>query len=540
MQQETHNIPTRRGSTGTHIDTRPIYIEEWLDSLPYIDFNKTSQLLLEATSQTNRENIKPEVRLELVTLYHRPYQYYLESQVRSGAQHTLQSMETMQAQIAVLKQIALNLAQACSLSIEQGVQRKTIWRQKKSPLPAILMQMNYLAQTLIFSFLEYSAAPENVWRDLNGLFYHVENMGQEHATVIPPGGNAKKDATTITSAYKCILLASMVDPYRLPFGAIWEIYGQCRRWQDRAQLKAFADIDNPEGIYVIDLEGDSPPIAYGKFNPKAVQESHRLISTTELGALVNSYLDQLNSGKALDDEVQLSGFYAKQILEQMSSAWKLPALRYSPRVRSEGSVQVTSGMNAIYYYLNGAREFVAPETRQDENIITDTVGGVEAIKPGTTPGYAMDQWEIIDQGPGGFSICKKVKPKVPVKVGDLIGIMRGSDAGKAEDNLALGIIRWLLIGGDRSYKIGIQTVAVDIIPAAIRALTGTAMETSYSRAMIAGDFSHSGANAVICAAGLYGEGREYELRVEGKTLRARAGDTVESTASFNHFNLGPL
>ena len=205
MQQEPHSIPKRRTSTGTHVETRPIYIEEWLDSLPYIDFNKTSRLLLEATAETNKESIKPEARLELISLYHRPYQYYLESQIKSGAQHTLQSMETMQEQITVLKQIAVNLGSACSLSIEEGLHRKTIWRQKKSPLPAMLMQMHYLSHVLIFSYLEYTPAPENIWRELHGLYSYAENIGQQHTTVIPAGGDPNKDATTITNTYKCIL-----------------------------------------------------------------------------------------------------------------------------------------------------------------------------------------------------------------------------------------------------------------------------------------------------------------------------------------------
>lgn len=534
MQQETHSIPTRRGSTGTHMETRPIYIEEWLDSLPYIDFNKTSRLLLEATAETNKESIKPEARLELVRLYHRPYHYYLESQIKSGAQHTLQSMETMLGQITVLKQIAVNLAQACSLSIEENLHRKTVWRQKKSPLPAMLMQMTYLSHALIFSYLEYSPTPGNIWRELNSLYTHAENMGQQHATVIPAGGNVKTDATTITNAYKCILLASMVDPYHLPFGAIWEIYIQLRGWSEHAQIKPFARVDDPAGVYVIDLDGDSYPVAYGKFDPATARESHRLVDTTRLGAMVNKQVGQLNSGKPLDEDVHLSVFYAESILAQMSMAWGLPAVRYSPRDRTEGTIHITCGMNAIYFYLNGKREFETPEQREQEAVITD-VGVLNEPRARTSQSYSLDQWDLVDQGPGGFAISKKEKPNVPVKVGDLIGISRTVDGG-----LALGVIRWLMVSGDRVYRVGIQTIAADTVPAAIRATTGSTMETFYSRAIIAGDFSTSGENVVISGTGMYTDKREYELNVGGKILRARSETPVEATANFNHFIVMPL
>lgn len=533
MQQETHSIPTRRGSTGTHVETRPIYIEEWLDSLPYIDFQKTSRLLLEATTLTNKESIKPEARLELARLYNRPYMYYLESQIKSGAQHTLQSMETMQEQISVLKQIAVNLARACSLSIEENLHRKTVWRQKKSPLPAMLMQMNYLSHALIFSYLEYAPAPENIWRELNGLYYHAENMGKQHTSVIPPGGDPNKDATTITNAYKCILLASIVDPYHLPFGAIWEIFILLRAWSERAQIKIYEQVNDPAGIYIIDLEEDAPPVACGKFDPTTVRESHRLISTAEPGSLAKKYLDQVNSGKALDADIRLSAFYAKQILTQMSTAWNLPAVRYSPRVRSEGQIHVTTGMNAIYFYLNGKEEFVEPQLQEAEHVIAD-VGGINEFSTGETGGYTLDQWEILDQGPGGFAICKKVKPKVVLKVGDLVGITRDAGSG-----LALGAIRWLLVSGDRNYKIGIQTIAAEIAPASIRAVSSSDMEARFSRAMIAGDFSESGVNTIITSAGLFKPNHEYELIVDGVILRVLIESQVETTASFNYFMVVP-
>lgn len=516
------------------METRPIYIEEWLDSLPYIDFNKTSRLLLEATAETNTENIKPEVRLELVRLYHRPYHYYLESQIKSGAQHTLQSMETMQGQITVLKQIAVNLARACSLSIEEGQLRKTVWRQKISPLPAMLMQMNYLSHELIFSYLEYAPSPMKVWRELNGLYAHTENMGQQHTTVIPAGGNAKTDATTISKAYKNILLASMVDPYHLPFGAIWEIYIQLRDWSEHAQIKPCAGVDDPAGVYVIDLDGDSSPVAYGKFDPATGRDSHRLVDATRLGVLVNKQLDQLISGKPLDEDVHLSVFYAKSILTQMSRAWGRPAVRYSPRDRTEGSVHITSGMNAIYFYLNGRREFEAPEKREEESVITD-VGGLHEPRERKSQSYTQDQWDLVDQGPGGFAISKKEKPIVPVKVGDLIGISRTADGG-----LALGVIRWLMVSGDRIFRVGIQTIAADSVPAAIRAITGSTMETRFSRAIIAGDFSASANNVMISSAGMYTARREYELNVGGAILRVRSETPVEETANFNHFIVTPL
>ena len=105
MASDINKLPSRKTSSGMQMETRPLHIEEWLDKLPYIDFEKTGQLLFEAIQATNKESIKPSVRLELVELYHRPYQYYLDLQIKTGTQHTLQSISTMQAQLEILKKI---------------------------------------------------------------------------------------------------------------------------------------------------------------------------------------------------------------------------------------------------------------------------------------------------------------------------------------------------------------------------------------------------------------------------------------------------
>ena len=539
MQQKSHSVPQRIRADGVHMETRPMYIEEWLDSLPYIDFNKTTKLLLEATSATNRESVKPEVRLELIKLYNRPYQYYLRSQIKPGAGHTLQSTETMQDQIFVLKQIAVNLAQACKISIEEGQTRRTVWRQKKPPLPAIVMQMTYLSHILVFSYLEYSPSPAAVWRELNGLYSLAVDMGQQAATVIPPGGEAKKDATTITRVYQSLLLTSMVDPYHLPFGAIWEIFIQLRDWSEHARLKPFGRVQDPAGHYVIDLEGDGYPVPYGKFDTTSAGESHQLIDTTSLGAIAEKYLEQLNSGKALDKDLHLSPFYAEAILTQMELAWGEPAVRFSPRDKIQGSINVTCGINGVYYFLNGQQEFEGYEPNEEEHIIT-AAGGSHEPRAAVGQSYTMEQWDLIDQGPGGFSISKKGKPGVQARVGDLIGIMRGNGGDNTDGNLALGVIRWMMVSEDKTCRMGIQTIAAEMVPAAIRATTGSAMETRFSRAIIAGDFSPAADNVVITSAGMFKATREYELKVGSECFQVRSGTPVEATANFNHFIVAPL
>ena len=57
------------------MECRPAYVEDWLETLPYADFRKTVAVLSEAVKATNQIPMKAAQRFELVTLYHRSYEY---------------------------------------------------------------------------------------------------------------------------------------------------------------------------------------------------------------------------------------------------------------------------------------------------------------------------------------------------------------------------------------------------------------------------------------------------------------------------------
>ncbi|MFQ5659761.1 MAG: hypothetical protein ACE5GZ_05000 [Gammaproteobacteria bacterium] len=537
MKPVQYSVPLRKTASGEHIDTRPLYIEEWLDSLPYIDFQKTSRLLYEATKATNRQPVKPAVRLELTRLYDRPYRYYLDSQISTGAQHTLQSIETMQAQINVMKLIAGNLGYGCKLAMEESLKQKTLWRQSKPPLPALLMSLNYLSHALIFSFLEYSPTPKNVWRELNRIYDFARDLGQENTIIVPIGGDPKKDATSISSAYKRIALASLVDPHHLPFGAIWEIFGQLGSWSDYAEIKALEKPARQSGYFVIDSESDSRPVPCAKFNIKTGHKKYSIIDTRALGGLVQKHIDIHKSGQALDDSVHLSSYFAGSILAQMSKAWGLPPKRYFPRKTREGTLELARGLHAIYFHLNNKQEFISANPPDDEHIVTDTDGFSGQMDITPVQSYHTEQWNMVDQGAGGLALLKHDKPKNAVRVGDLIGFAPSLKGSEQRPQWSLGVIRWLMVRQNRVYKIGIQMIAAQIVPAAIRALDGSFSDSQFQRAFIIGDPDTSGPNTIITGKGLFINDRELEISYQNKTFRACTDSLIESSLNFEHFNV---
>ena len=536
MQRDTFSIPLRKTAEGELIETRPLHVEEWLDTLPYIDFHRTCHLLVEACKLTNQQSIKPSVRLELIQLYHRPYLYYLESQLRTGARHTLQTIESMQGQIHLLKHLAVALGHACKITLAEELDRKTMWRQSKPPIPVMLMELQFLSQALIFSYMEYSTTPKGVWQEINFIYGFAESLGAGNSTVMPPGGKNTGSASTIANCYKRIMLTSLVDPHSLPFGAIWEIFDQLDDWTGLVNLGKMKPLSQPTGSFVIDLKGDTAPVPYSKYNIALAGEKHRLLETTMLTPLLQKHIAALNAKQHPDENLKLSSYHARTILTQMSKAYGLAPKRYSPRTAKTGSLELARGMNAIYYFVNNRQEFSAPDRQVDEQIdIDDNVTG---YGPGEKE-YTLEQWRLIDQGPGGYALETDIKSSQALRVGDLLGIC--SPLTSADSIIwELGVIRWLMVDQYTRYRAGIQKLAARIQPAAIRTVDGNATDHPFRRALVPAAAATSGYNSIITDKGLFAPGRTLEISIDARIIKSVADSLLETMINHEHFNIKHL
>ncbi|MEX2524945.1 MAG: hypothetical protein WD750_08305 [Gammaproteobacteria bacterium] len=530
MTENKQDLPLRKTRAGQKMETRPLHVEEWLDSLPYIDFNKTSRILEEATRATNLEALKPDVRLELVELYSRPYLYYVDSQIRTGAQHTLHSIETMQAQIDVLKRIAVNLAYAARLATEEALKQKSLWRKSRPPLQAMLFNMNYLSHALVFSFQEYTPAPKNVWKELHFIYDFAADLAQENASLALPAGDTRHKSMSISQAYKRILLATLADPYHLPFGAIWEIHEQLFSWTDLTSIRPFSRVPDPAGHFVINPDSDKPPIPCNKFNQDKGKERYLLLDATALTRLVHDRLAAW-SGKPPGDLSSLSPYYAELILKHLSRAWHLPPKRLLPRHQSSGSVSIAYGVNAAHFFFNNEQGFRPPVRAESEEIIAGEPVYDEDQDITPDHNHKVDTWALVDQGTGGIALGREDKPAISIRVGELVAIMPARD----RSTWSAGIIRWLMAQRDGTHKIGLEILSDSVQPAAIRAGSGSELDRRYRQCLLVMDESNKQPASVIVAKGLYIRQREMEIVAAGKHRHIHAGELIEASVAFEHF-----
>lgn len=527
MNPESGTLPLRKDG---RIDTRPLEIEEWLEVLPYADFKRTSSLLHDALSATNKTPLKPGVRRELLGLYHQPYQYYLDTQIRAGSQHTLQTIETMQQQLRMMKQLAADLALAARLAVDDSMSRKSLWGQNRFQVDMLQRAMSYLSHALIFTFLEYAPTPRNVWKQLNAFYKLAEDLGQQHAQV-PVAGNDNQ-RTTVEHTYNRIVLAEAVDPYRLPFGAIWEIYEQLDEWIERTRLQPFEPVNRPDGLFVIDLGSDTQPVHYAMFSGGKAGPQHRILDASELEPLIRQHQEKIQSGSQIHD-LRLSAAHAGKLLAHMMRAWTLPPKRYFPREAGAGKVKITCGMNPVHYHMNQGRDYLQ---ELGNDAMRPSVDGLDVsgddtddIMDMTTSDYMIDQWDIANAGPGGYALVKKSRPACTTRVGDLIGVHNPEQ----DNGWSLGVIRWLMADERGGYRLGVQLLARNAEPVAVRPVRGNQTK-GLQRAFL---IDKPGEMVLVTTAGFYHRQRDIELVRGGERQQLQTGRLQEAAIGFEQFEL---
>ena len=522
-------LPLKKTAKGNEIETRPIYIEEWLDSLPYIDFIKTSSLLNEALIATNKADIKSSIRIELIELYNRPYQYYVESQINAGAQHTLQTIDVMGSQVNQMKQIAVSLSYSCRIAFDSALTKKTLWKQSKPPVETMLMSMNYLSHALIFSFLEYAPVPKNVWQQLNFIYSFAESIECHKKIYSIPSANNKNINTTIDHTYKRIMMASLVDPHHLPFGAIWEIYEQLDNWAEYTQIHPMQSVSNTTGYFVFDLDADNKAVAYAKFNQDNINNKTRLLDSTPLENLIQKQIDLIQIGQQIDKSIVLSPFYAKALLAHMLKAWGLPPKRCFPRKAKSGKLNIVSGVRAIYYFLNNGKPFQSITTNDnDEDEIDISENQTETL---SETHYVPEDWRIVDEGSSGYAIIRDSKPRKAIRVGDLVGI----NSDEENKSWSISVVRWLMVS-KTVHKIGLQIIADTARPIALRACNGSKADGEFRPAFLVSHNSDPNDLSLIVEKGLYIADREMEIKIDDKKELIAANAMLESSISYEVFS----
>ena len=533
MTQKPEGLPITTNKAGESvIETRPLYIEEWLESLPYMNFLQTSELINTAIRATNDVAMKSSKRVELIGLYDSAYRYMLENEIRVGEKHSLQTVESEHSSLSSLKKIAATQARACRIAMEETFhQQNTSWLKTKPPLEAALSALNYLSYALLFSYMEYLPTPKNVWRELNYLYKFSVDLKKQDQKIKEITEAKDKRETSIEDAYKRIILTSMIDYHHLPFGAIWEVFQQLESMTALSSIEPYQETDSDNGLFVIDIENDVKPVSLARFNKQLAQGRNLyLLNARDIHSKFSAELINLDKRNTLSSEFTIAPQYARNVLIQIVRYWGNAPRRYAARTESQGSVELALGLNNAHYYLSGQHEFDLHNKPAEDDDSIDVMQGVEEER---VIHHESIEWQLVNQSSGGMALSLEKKPSQTLKVGDLLAV-KSPDPGDS-GRWFLATVRWLLIHYNQSYLTGIEILSKKARAIGVRPKD----HSDFIRGFAFNMDKSTGNFWIITSRGVFQAQHTLEVRLAEQSSMMTMTQLKESNGLFEYFEVSP-
>lgn len=516
-------IPSISEKPDPDVEIRGVYVEEWIEALPFANPDVMVRNLLDTVSQLNRSPLKPTARLALMELYAQPYHYLKDLQEKHGASRTAAAFEKHRLESDAIRRIAGEMAYGYKIVVATSIGKKSIFGKNKELTVALQRAVLFLAFALMHSYDEYLPSPVHLWGELLELYSYAKQGDLENQSI---AGNTRHDGfqSTIANTYKRILLTSLVDPFHLAQGDIWRVFTQMGRWADAARLIDFAEVDKATGFFVVDPGKEGGPSPYADATARGVSELCQLLDA-------NPVIQRIQEALKKEEVTEPS---EKFLLGRIARSLGIPPKRHAPRESTGGHVRLTSGITTLHHYLGGgngaaASEPEAPEAPADEGIeIGDDIGGALLV---SGPSYQTEGWNLVNKGPGGVGILRHSRPAISIGVGELIGISYAAETSP-DELWSVGVVRWLTIADAGDYYLGIQ-----ILSERAQAITVRSEFDGGERAALAlPRVAEVKGATLLTPKGCYAKGGTFVVETGAETLRVRVGSLVETADTYDRFS----
>lgn len=528
------DLPEQRAIPG--VDTRPRPLHAWLQALPYVDTENAARQVIARLHDINHQHIAAGERLELLAAFRHSYER-LHDALRTSARQ--QDPLGRSGALTLLTELTELMSFGYKYALRDSLNERQRWGRTRQLGEAANYTQQFLALLLVCRFHAYQPVPETCWRELGNLARLAEAhpLGATRDSAFP----YSRGELSVLGGYRVLAMLRLADPYRLPGHLVWEAYGYLTAKQDRTALVKADPDEMPAGVFGLSLDheplGSRPPPA-GSMECDAWRhlDGRGLLGEAQLD------LDRIVAGThpaRVGFSSHLTGSDAIQLLGRMLGQWTHSPQRKSARFASAGPVDIASGLEAAYCFLNRGTPFdPADHTPPDDEDDIDFGMLVHRQAP-VRRDFRLLSCPTRNRGNGGVALLGRAGDGLGLRVGQLLLIRTpGGPPGDASDWL-VGAVRWLIGHGD-DCEAGVQYIARDCSPVVVRPAAGanrTCRPALHTRLALS---NGSGLDLLIGPRGLYRDKAVLELLQHGQARQIRCAHLLESGSGFERFSYDVL
>lgn len=524
------DLPEQRAIPG--IDTRPRPLHAWLHALPYVDAESAARQVIGRLRDINHQHISTGERLELLAAFRHSYER-LHDALRTLARQ--QNPLGQPRALALLTELTELMSFGYKYALRDSLNERQRWGRTRLMAQAANYTQQFLALLLICRYEAYQPVPESCWRELGNLvrFAEANQLGATHDGDFPFG----QGELSVLAGYRVLAMLRLADPYRLPGHLVWEAYGYLMARQDRVTLSNTIPEEMPAGVFGLSLDhepqGSRPPPAGG-----VERNAWRCLDGRELLGSAQLDLDRIVAGThpaRVGFSGHLTASDAVQLLGRMLGQWTHSPQRKSPRFASAGPVEVASGLEAAYCFLNHGTPFDPADHMPPEDEDDIDFGLLVRRHAPVRRDFRLLSCPTRNRGNGGLALLGRAADGLGLRVGQLLLIRSpGSASGDASDWL-VGVVRWLISHGD-DCEAGVQYIARECSPVVVRPTSGANRNCQPALRTRLTLSNGNGLDVLVGPRGLYRDKAVLELQQHGQARQIRCTHLLESGSGFERFS----
>lgn len=514
-------IPTQLEDASGAGKVKPREVASWLENLPFLDLQRTAPAIHQQLRLFNRMAIPPAQRLQILDTFRAAYARLRTS--RPGASQSLNfNLDTL------CKKQCQDLTFGYKIVIQDLLNKKLAIGQKKPLAQAIGGAIDCLSHHVSYFFEAYHLTPRALWSEAVQLF----RFAREKGIAQYPVKTIDSDSATLQQIFTAMALLRLAEPYQFQPGAVWKIRSYLLHHCDKARLfdSSSTEFANQARL-VIDNSND-------------ITSHVLLVNVSQLMTQLHQDLELL----AKPEKPQLPGFPTAMSSHEIShpirrviTTWErmldretgLQALmgersnRKSDRTAIHQQLELTTGISSIWYALNNQRAFDPNMFDQKHSDEIDLGNPVQDFNPKNQHcTHNIATCSTINRSKGGVALRVELLEGMLLHVGQLVALHRPNSG---DDAWILAVCRWLIDRRCGNIDIGLQYLARDARPIAIRNRRG-----DMARATVLPAFATYQGNRplLIAPSGVFHPDALIDLYDQGRKTQMRCRQLLEACSGY--------
>ena len=348
-------------------------VNAWLNELPIIDTERSSELVLSALRALNHYHLPPRLNIEIVETI-RPLVFVLSHSLEAkftNCQFPLEPAVEKAARLCIWFHAELARAYAFASGEEEFVAGKLFNRSDQARIIHRALQSCNIV--MLRHYQIYTCPSAEFWQRSYRLYGMAEKLALLNLEIGDKALNAK---STINHLFKHLILFAISDTHHCPQRDMLKIYNLAEDYADVLDFQKRFDVDGQIAVYYFNSESDQPP--------DALRNIHNLEDKNNYYVCTRSVLETIINDAEKFKAAEKSGSQRlpnKSVLRYFAKRLKGPDKRRYMRLSKQ----------AKRYFIIGFTNLLVAlfEAKKNNSSVTLKQRPVSQEKPSTKPDYSL-------------------------------------------------------------------------------------------------------------------------------------------------------